>query len=138
MLKSFLYTTVVAIFVAPITASAQIAIKVDGSTGAMPLVAALANAYEAKSPGVKVEIGKGLGTKARIDALNAGASMWRSRATASKYDELIKAGMMRGRNRYARLWFRRKAGSVPVKNLSQAQVCAIYPGDYELECSRRS
>ena len=38
MLKSFLYTTVVAIFVAPGTASAQIAIKVDGSTGAMPLV----------------------------------------------------------------------------------------------------
>lgn len=44
-------------------ASAQTTLKVDGSTGAMPLVAALAKAYEAKIPNLKVEIGKGLGTK---------------------------------------------------------------------------
>jgi ABC-type phosphate transport system substrate-binding protein len=49
-------------------ASAQTTLKVDGSTGAMPLIAALAKAYEAKTPGIRIEIGKGLGTKSRIEA----------------------------------------------------------------------
>jgi hypothetical protein len=41
--------------------SAQTRLKVDGSTGAMPLVAALAKAYEAKAESIQIEIGKGLG-----------------------------------------------------------------------------
>jgi phosphate transport system substrate-binding protein len=48
-------------------------ILIDGSTGVMPLVAALAEAYQERQPGVTVEIGKGLGTKARLEALAAGA-----------------------------------------------------------------
>lgn len=40
-------------------------IVVDGSTGVTPLVEALAKAYQAQNPGATIEIGKGLGTKAR-------------------------------------------------------------------------
>ena len=49
---------VAALAMAATTATAQTTLKVDGSTGAMPLVAALAKAYEAKTPGLKIEIGK--------------------------------------------------------------------------------
>ena len=45
---------------------------VDGSTGVMPLVGALAKAYHARNPEAVVELGKGLGTKARIEALAEG------------------------------------------------------------------
>ncbi|MSO77547.1 MAG: hypothetical protein EXQ87_11685 [Alphaproteobacteria bacterium] len=49
-------------------ASAPTLLKVDGSPGAMPLVAALAAAHEAKTSTVRVEIGKGMGTRERIEA----------------------------------------------------------------------
>ena len=47
-------------------------IVVDGSTGVMPLVAALAKVYQERHPSVTVEMGKGLGTKARLQALAEG------------------------------------------------------------------
>src|SRR5687767_5086886 len=55
------------------TAQAQAErIAIDGSTGVTPLVEALAKAYREQNPGALVDIGKGLGTKARIQALNDG------------------------------------------------------------------
>ena len=93
----------------------------------MPLVAALANAYEAKSPGVKVEIGKGLGTKARIDALNTGAIDVAVASHGLNIDELIKAGMSVDEIARTPVVFAVNQ-SVPVKNLSQDQVCGIYSG----------
>jgi phosphate transport system substrate-binding protein len=74
-------------------ASAQTILKVDGSTGAMPLVAALAKAYEAKTPALRIEIGKGLGTKARIEALNAGTIEIAVASHGLKIDELLRQGM---------------------------------------------
>src|SRR5688500_3926964 len=47
-------------------------IAIDGSTGVMPLAAALAKAFEAGDPATKFEMGTGLGTKARIAALSEG------------------------------------------------------------------
>ena len=47
-------------------------IVIDGSTGVMPLVRALADAYREHKPEVAIHIGKGLGTKARIAALREG------------------------------------------------------------------
>src|SRR5687768_16471458 len=47
-------------------------IAIDGSTGVMPLAAALAKAFEERNPATKVEMGTGLGTKARIAALSEG------------------------------------------------------------------
>lgn len=127
MLKSFLYTTVAIALVAPVTATAQIAIKVDGSTGAMPLVEALAKAYAAKSPGVKVEIGKGLGTKARIDALKTGAIDVAVASHGLNIDDLMKAGMSVDEIARTPVVFAVNE-SVPVKNLSQDKICGIYSG----------
>ena len=47
-------------------------IVIDGSTGVMPLVRALAVVYREQRPGVAIHMGKGLGTKARIEALREG------------------------------------------------------------------
>ena len=121
---------VAALVMAATAASAQTTLKVDGSTGAMPLVAALAKAYEAKVPNLKVEIGKGLGTKARIDALNAGSIDIAVASHGLKTDELVKQGMIFDEIARTPVVFGVNS-SVPVTNLSQAQVCAIYSGNLQ-------
>ena len=47
-------------------------ILIDGSNGVRPLVAALVEAYRERQPDIAIEIGKGLGAKARLEALAAG------------------------------------------------------------------
>ena len=63
---------VVAVLATVLVGTAAEKLMVDGSTGVMPLVAALAKAYQARNPEAMVELGKGLGTKARIEALAEG------------------------------------------------------------------
>ena len=108
-------------------APAQTTLKIDGSTGAMPLVAALAKAYEANSPGLKIEIGNGLGAKARIEALNAGGIDVAVASHGLNIDDLVKAGMSVDEIARTPVVLGVNA-SVPITNLSQAQVCAIYSG----------
>ena len=55
-----------------VQAQAADKIIIDGSTGVAPLVAALAKAYQAQSAATTIDIGKGLGTKERIQALSDG------------------------------------------------------------------
>jgi phosphate transport system substrate-binding protein len=47
-------------------------VRVDGSPAVMPLVAALASAYEARQVGTRVGLGAGLGGSARVAALAEG------------------------------------------------------------------
>ena len=108
------------------SAAAQ-TIKVDGSTGAMPLVAALAKAHEAQTQGVKIETGKGLGTKARIDALKAGSIDIAVASHGLKVDELLAQGMVVDRIAATAVAFAVDA-AIPVTNLTQAQICSIYSG----------
>jgi phosphate transport system substrate-binding protein len=115
------------LLVAPTAAAAQTALKIDGSTGAMPLVAALAKAYESKTSGQKIEIGGGLGTKARIDALKSAAIDVAVASHGLKVDELTKDGMAVDQIARTAVVFGVNA-SVPVINLSQEQICAIYSG----------
>jgi hypothetical protein len=51
--------------------AAQQKITIDGSTGTAPLIDALGKAFTAKH-GIAIEVGKGLGTKARFEALSGG------------------------------------------------------------------
>ena len=122
-------------FLAPIYAIATLAVlpaaadtlRVDGSTGAMPLVEALAKKYETNTPGVKIEIGKGLGTKARIDALNAGSIDIAVASHGLRIDDLLKQGMSVDEIAVTPVVFGVNS-SVSVTSLSQAQICAIYSG----------
>jgi phosphate transport system substrate-binding protein len=53
-------------------ASAAEKILLDGSTGMLPLASALAKAYQQKSTDPELELGKGLGTGARLRAVADG------------------------------------------------------------------
>lgn len=109
----------------PATAAERIVI--DGSTGITPLVAALAKAYQKENPGVTIEIGKGLGTRARIEALGKGAIDIAMASHGLKVDDIKRQGMTV-----------HEIGKVPVvfgvnksvsaRELTERQICDIYAG----------
>jgi phosphate transport system substrate-binding protein len=107
--------------------SAQTTFKVDGSTGAMPLVVALGKAYEAKTPNLVVAIGKGMDSKSRIEALNAGSIDVAVASHGLKIDELTRKGMIVDEIARTPVVFAVNA-SVSVSSLSESQICAIYSG----------
>jgi phosphate transport system substrate-binding protein len=109
------------------SASAQQTIRIDGSTGVAPLVAALAKAYQAKQPAITIEIGKGLGTKVRIEALAAGTIDVAMASHGLAVSELTKAGMTVHEIARTPVVFAVNA-SVSVDTLTAEQICAVYAG----------
>ena len=115
------------VFVPAGRARAAETILVDGSTGLMPLVAALAKSYEARNPGTTVTFGKGLGTKARLTALAEGKIDIAMASHGLVIEDVSRQGM-------AVLEFAKIAvvfganDSVPVANLTDRQICDIYAG----------
>ena len=116
-------------FLPALQAHAQSAqrIAIDGSTGVTPLVAALAKAYATQNPAVSIEIGKGLGTKARIQALNDGKIDIAMASHGLKIAEIQRQGMAVHEIGKVAVVFGVNA-SVPVTNLADAQICDIYAG----------
>ena len=108
-------------------ASTSERIAVDGSTGVMPLVAALAKAYQERHPTAVVEIGKGLGAKARLQALEEGKIDIALASHGLVGEELRQRGMAVHEIAKVAVVFGVNA-SVPVANLTDAQVCEIYAG----------
>lgn len=108
-------------------AGAQSLVKVDGSTGAMPLVTGLAKAYEAGRPDVRFEIGKGLGTKARIDALNEGKIDIAVASHGLDVPSLTARGLAVEEIARTPVVFAVNA-SVSVTSLTETQVCSIFAG----------
>ena len=108
---------------------AQVAERVvlDGSTGVMPLASALAKAYQARNPDAAFEFGKGLGTKARFQALAEGKIDIALASHGLRVDELTKQGMVVHEIARIAVVFGVN-GTVPVSNLTGQQVCDIYSG----------
>jgi phosphate transport system substrate-binding protein len=127
MIQARIPLAAAAAFLIMTPAAAQTMLKIDGSTGAMPLVAALAKAYASKTPSATFDIGNGLGTKARIEALNAGSIDIAVASHGLKIGELGKQGMVVHEIARTAVVFGVNS-SVPVSNLTQAQVCTIYSG----------
>jgi phosphate transport system substrate-binding protein len=113
--------------VAMAPASASEKIVVDGSTGVMPLVAALAKAYQDRHPTAVVELGKGLGTKARLQALEEGKIDIALASHGLVADELTRRGMAAHEIAKVAVVFGVNA-SVPVTTLTDAQICDVYAG----------
>jgi phosphate transport system substrate-binding protein len=111
------------------TAHAQTSEKivVDGSTGIMPLVTALAKAYQERHPAAVVEMGKGLGTKARLQALEEGKIDIALASHGLVVEELSRRGMAVHEVAKVAVVFGVNA-SVPVANLTDAQICEVYAG----------
>lgn len=115
------------ILTAPCAASASERLVVDGSTGVMPLVAALAKAYQERHPAAVVEIGKGLGTKARLQALEEGRIDIALASHGLVVEELSRRGIVVHEIAKVAVVFGVNA-SVPVANLTDAQICEAYGG----------
>ncbi len=102
-------------------------LRVDGSTGVMPLVAALARAYEQRQPGATVAMGTGLGTKARLAALAEGKIDIALASHGLDPATLARQGLAAREIARIAVVFGVHAG-VPIAGLSERQVCDIYAG----------
>jgi len=102
-------------------------ISIDGSTGVTPLVAALAKVYQGQNPSVSIEIGKGLGTRARIQALNEGRIDIAMASHGLNIAEIERQGMGVHEIAKVAVVFGVDA-NVSVANLADAQICDIYLG----------
>ncbi len=112
---------------APIPGPTSEKIVVDGSTGVMPLVAALAKAYQERYPGATVEIGQGLGTKARLQALEEGKIDIALASHGLVVEDLARRGMAVHEIAKVAVVFGVNA-SVPVTNVTDPQICDVYAG----------
>jgi phosphate transport system substrate-binding protein len=102
-------------------------IVIDGSTGVTPLVAALAKTYREQHPATTVEIGKGLGTKARIQALSDGKIDIAMASHGLDVADIQRQGMAVYEIGKVAVAFGVNA-SVSASNLSDRQICDIYSG----------
>lgn len=107
-------------------ADAQQKISVDGSTGTAPLVESLGKVFTAKS-GIAVEVGKGLGTKARFEALASGKIDIAMASHGLNVSDVTGRGMNVHRIAMTPVVFAVHA-SVKIDNLTDTQICAIYEG----------
>ncbi len=102
-------------------------IVIDGSTGGMPLAAALAKAFQERNPGVTIEMGKGLGTKARVQALAEGKIDIALASHGLNIGEITRQGMAVHEIANVAVVFGVNA-TVPVVNLTAQQICDVYAG----------
>ena len=118
-------TLLVALVVLPAWAAETIVL--DGSTGMLPLAQALATAYHQRSSEPQVETGKGLGTGARLQALAEGKIQIALASHGIKPEDVQKGNLKIIEVAKGAIVFAVNA-SVPLTNLTEAQVCEIYSG----------
>jgi phosphate transport system substrate-binding protein len=102
-------------------------IILDGSTGMLPLAGALAKAYQQKSSDLQIELGKGLGTGARLRAAADGKIHIALASHGIDPDELRKGNLKTIEIAKGAIIFAVNA-SVPLTQITDSQVCDVYSG----------
>lgn len=102
-------------------------IALDGSTGMLPLARALAKAYQQKSPDPQIELGKGLGTGARLRALAEGKIHIALASHGIKAEDIQKGNLKVLEIAKGAIIFAVHA-SVPLTKITDSQVCDVYSG----------
>jgi phosphate transport system substrate-binding protein len=121
----FTITWLLALMVLPVWGAEKIVL--DGSSGMLPLAQALATAYQQRSSDPQVEIGKGLGTGARLQALSEGKIQIALASHGIKPEDVQKGNLKVIEAAKGAIVFAVNA-SVPITNITEAQVCEIYSG----------
>jgi phosphate transport system substrate-binding protein len=107
-------------------ASAQQKLTIDGSTGTAPLVEALGKTFAAQR-GISVEVGKGLGTRARFEALSQGKIDIAMASHGLDLADIARRGMTAFRIAMTPVVFGVHE-SITAQGLSEAQICSAYEG----------
>jgi phosphate transport system substrate-binding protein len=102
-------------------------IVLDGSSGMLPLATALATAYQQRAADPQIEIGKGLGTGARLQALAEGKIQIALASHGLKPEDIQKGNLRVIDVAKGAIVFAVNA-SVPLTNITEVQVCDIYSG----------
>lgn len=100
---------------------------IDGSTGVMPLAAALVEEFRERNPAITIEMGQGLGTGARLQALAEGRIDIALASHGLNLDDIARQGMSVQEIARTAVVFAVNA-SVPVVNLTDQELCDIYAG----------
>jgi phosphate transport system substrate-binding protein len=127
MRTSTVFRTIAFIFASGLGCHAHAAeqIIIDGSTGVMPLIRALAKAYGEQDRNVSIVIGKGMGTRARIEALRDGKIQIAMASHGLNVDAIRKQGMTVLEFAKVAVVFGVNA-NVAVTDLDDRQICDIY------------
>ena len=96
-------------------------IVLDGSSGMLPLAKALASAYQQRSSAPQVEIGKGLGTGARLRALGEGKIQIALASHGIKPEDVQKGNLKIIEVAKGAIVFAVNA-SVPITNITESQI----------------
>jgi phosphate transport system substrate-binding protein len=102
-------------------------IVLDGSSGMLPLATALASAYQQRSSDPRVEIGKGLGTGARLRALAEGKIQIALASHGITPQDVEKGNLKITEVAKGAIVFAVNA-SVPITDITESQVCDAYSG----------
>lgn len=125
--KIFPLTIALLFALAVLPAQGEEKLVLDGSSGMLPLARALATAYQQQSSDPRVEIGKGLGTGARLQALAEGKIQIALASHGIKPEDVQKGDLKILEVAKGAIVFAVNA-SVLIPNITEAQVCDIYSG----------
>ena len=125
--KSLSLTVSLLLALAVLPAWSEEIIILDGSSGMLPLANVLAAAYQQKSSDPRLEIGKGLGTGARLRALAEDKIQIALASHGIKPEDIQKGNLKVIEIAKGAIVFAVNA-SVPVTDITEAQVCDIYSG----------
>jgi phosphate transport system substrate-binding protein len=102
-------------------------IVLDGSTGMLPLAKALASAHQQRSADPRVEIGGGLGTGARLRALEEGKIHVALASHGIRPEDVRKGNLKIIEVAKGAIVFAVNA-SVPITDITESQICDLYSG----------
>lgn len=102
-------------------------VRIDGSTGVMPLVTALGDAYRRANPSASLSFGTGLGSSARIEAVRTGAIDIALASHGIVIETIERQGLKVHKIADVPVGFGVHS-SVSIANLTEAQICDIYAG----------
>lgn len=125
--KSLPLTVALLLALAVLPAWSEEKIVLDGSSGMLPLAKVLATAYQHKSSNPQVEIGKGLGTGARLRALAENKIQIALASHGIKPEDVQKGNLKVIEVAKGAIVFAVNA-SVPITDITEAQACDIYSG----------